>query len=232
MNKLTKKQKKIYKIFDVTKIYAITEASKIVKEISSYTCFNSSIDIAIRLGIDPRKTNQMIRGIVKLPHGTGKYFRVLALVDDSKYLEAKEAGADFIGSEEYLTKINDGWMEIDVIITTPMMMPKLGRLGKILGPKGLMPNPKSGTVTTEIGKAIKEVKLGRIDFKADRYGIVHATIGKSLFDDFQLIENSLELVKTLNHIKPSSAKGIYIKSIVLSGTMSPGVRVDLNSISY
>lgn len=230
MKKLTKKQKKIYKIFDRTRTYSLTEASKIVKDISSYTCFNSSIDISIRLGVDPKKTNQMIRGVVKLPYGTGKYFRILALVDNDKQLEAKEAGADFIGYEEYISKINEGWTEIDVIITTPMMMPKLGRLGKILGPKGLMPNPKSGTVTTEIGKAIKEIKLGKIDFRVDRYGIVHVTIGKSSFEDFKLKENSISLINTLYHIKPSSTKGIYIKSIFLSGTMSPGVKVDINNI--
>lgn len=231
MKKLTKTQKKIYKIFDGTKVYSLTEASKIVKEISSYTCFNSSIDIAISLGVDPRKANQIVRGVVKLPHGTGKYFRVLALVDDSKQLEAKKAGADFIGSEEYLTKINKGWTEIDVIITTPLMMSKLGRLGKILGPKGLMPNPKSGTVTTEIGKAIKEVRLGKIEFKIDKYGIVHVSIGKASFKALQLKENSISLINTLYHIKPPSAKGIYIKSVFLSGTMSPGVKVDINNIS-
>lgn len=230
MKKLTKKQKNINKIFDYTKTYSLTEASKIVKEISSYTCFNSSIDIAIRILIETRKANQMIRGVAKLPHGTGKYFRVLALVDEDKQLEAKEAGADFIGSDEYIIKMNKGWTEIDVIITTPLLMPKLGRLGKILGPKGLMPNPKSGTVTTEIGKAVKEVKLGKIDFRVDRYGIVHTTIGKASFEAVQLKENSIELVNTLHHIKPSSSKGLYIKSVFLSGTMSPGVRVDLNSI--
>lgn len=232
MKKLTKTQKKIYKIFDGTKKYSLTEASNIVKEISSYTCFNSSIDLAICLGIDPKKSNQTLRGIVKLPHGNGKYFRVLALVETDKQLEAKEAGADFIGYEEYLTKINEGWTEIDVIITTPMIMPKLGRLGKILGPKKLMPNPKSGTITTEIGKAIKEVKSGRIDFRVDRYGIVHAPIGKASFDAFKIKENSIEFVNTLHHIKPTSTKGNYIKSIFLSGTMTPGVRVDVNSISY
>ncbi|AGC66809.1 50S ribosomal protein L1 [Candidatus Uzinura diaspidicola str. ASNER] len=232
MKKLTKTQKKIYKIFDGNKIYSLTEATKIVKEISSYTYFNSSIDIAIRLGVDQRKANQIIRGIVKLPFGSGKDFRVLALVESDKQLEAKEAGADFIGYEEFLTKINEGWTEIDIIITTPTMMPKLGRLGKILGPKKLMPNPKSGTVTIEIGKAIKEVKLGKIDFRADRNGIVHSTIGKASFKAFQIKENSIELVNTLHHIKPSSIKGIYIKSIFLSGTMTPGVRVDVNSISY
>jgi large subunit ribosomal protein L1 len=231
MKKLTKIQKKINKIFDGTKKYSLTEASKIVKEISSYTCFNSSIDISIRLGVDPRKANQMIRGVVKLPYGTGKYFRVLALVDQDKKLEAKEAGADFIGLEEFITKINEGWTEIDVIITTPMMMPKLGRLGKILGPKGLMPNPKSGTVTTEIGKAIKEIKLGKRDFRVDKYGIIHVTIGKASFEAFQLKENSISLINTLYHLKPSSSKGTYINSIFLSGTMSPGVRVDINNIN-
>lgn len=232
MKKLTKTQKKIYKIFDGTKKYSLTEASNIVKEISSYTCFNSSIDLAICLGIDPKKSNQTLRGIVKLPYGNGKYFRVLALVEKDKQLEAKEAGADFIGEDEYLTKINEGWTEIDVIITTPMMMPKLGRLGKILGPKKLMPNPKSGTITTEIGKAIKEVKSGKIDFRVDRYGIVHAPIGKASFEAFQIKENSIEFVNTLHHIKPTSTKGSFIKSIFLSGTMTPGVIVDVNSISF
>lgn len=232
MKKLTKTQKKIYKIFDGTKKYSLTEASNIVKEISSYTCFNSSIDLAICLGIDPKKSNQTLRGIVKLPYGNGKSFRVLALVEKDKQLEAKEAGADFIGYEEYLTKINEGWTEIDVIITTPMIMPKLGRLGKILGPKKLMPNPKSGTITTEIGKAIKEVKSGKIDFRVDRFGIVHAPIGKSSFEPFQIKENSIEFVNTLHHIKPTSTKGSYMKSIFLSGTMTPGIKVDINSISY
>ncbi len=232
MKKLTKTQKKIYQIFAGTKSYPLAEASKIVKEISSYTSFNSSIEIAIRLGVDPRKANQMIRGIVKLPYGSGKHFRVLALVENNKQLEAKEAGADFIGYEEYITKISEGWSEIDIIITTPLIMPKLGRLGKILGPKKLMPSPKAGTVTMEIGRAIKEVKLGKIDFRVDRYGIVHAPIGKSSFEEFQIKENSIELVNKLHHIKPSSTKGIYIKSIFLSGTMTPGVRVDVNSISY
>lgn len=229
---MTKIQKKIDKIFDYTKAYSLTEASKIVKEISSYTCFNSSIDIAIRLIIDTRKANKIIRGVVKLPYGSGKYFRVLALVDRDKQLEAKEAGADFIGSDEYIIKMNKGWTEIDVIITTPLLISKLGRLGKILGPKGLMPSPKSGTVTTEIGKAVKEVKLGKKDFRVDRYGIVHSTIGKAYFEPFQLKENSIELVNTLHHINPSYSKSGYIKSVFLSGTMSPGVRVSINSIEH
>lgn len=232
MKKLTKTQKKIYRIFDGTKKYSLTEASKIVKEISSFTCFNSSIEITIRLGLDPRKANQKIRGIVKLPFGSGKSFRVLALVETDKQFEAKEAGADFIGYEEYLSKINEGWTEIDVIITTPTIMPKLGRLGKILGPKKLMPNPHLGTVTTEIRKAIKEVKLGRgkIEFRADSFGIVHASIGKASFEAFKIKENSIELINTLHQIKPPSTKGLFFKSIFLSGTMTPGVRVDVNNI--
>lgn len=230
MKKLTKKQKNLYKIFDYKRIYSLTEASKIVKEISSYTCFNSSIDIALRLSVEQKKANNQMRGVVKLPHGTGKEVRVLALVETDKQLEAKEAGADFIGLDEYLIKINEGWTEIDVIITSPSLMPKLVKLGKILGPKGIMPNPKSGTVTTEIGKAVKEVKLGKIDFRTDRYGIVHTTIGKALFEAFQLKENSIELVKTLHHLKPPSTKEIYIKSVFLSGSMTPSVKVDINSI--
>lgn len=231
MKKLTKTQKNIDKIYDYNNRYSITEASKIVKEISSYTSFNSSIDIAIRLLIDTRKANQVLRGTVKLPHGTGKYFRVLALVDKDKQLEAKEAGADFIGSDEYIIKINKGWTEIDSIITTPMLMPKLGRLGKILGPLGLMPNPKNGTVTTEIGKAVKEFKLGKIDFRVDRSCIVHTKIGKASFEAFQIKENSIELVNTLHQIKPSHSKVLYIKSVFLSGTMSPGVRVNTNTLT-
>lgn len=230
MKKLTKIKKKINKIFDLNKKYSLNDASKIVKEISCYTCFNSSVDISIRLGIDTRKTNQMIRGVVKLPHGTGKYIRVLALVETDKQLEAKESGADFIGFNEYFEKIKEGWTEIDVIITTPTIMPKLGSLGKILGPKRLMPNPKSGTVTTEIGKTIKEIKLGKIDFRVDKYGIVHLSIGKTTFESFQIKENCIELVNTLHHIRPSSVKGIYINSIFLSGTMSPGVKVDINTL--
>lgn len=230
MKKYTKTQKNIDKIFYSNNRYSLTEASKIVKVISSFTSFNSSIDIAIRLLIDTRKANQIIRGTVKFPHGPGKYFRVLALVDSDKQLEAKEAGADFIGSDEYLIKINKGWTEIDIIITTPMLMPKLGRLGKILGPKGLMPNPKNGTVTTEIGKAVKEFKLGKIDFRVDRSGIVHTPIGKASFETLQLKENSIELVNTLDHIETSHSKVLYIKSVFLSGSMSPGVRVNINSM--
>lgn len=230
MAKPTKKQKETYQKYDRTKNYNLSEGSKIVKEISATTRFDSSIDIAVRLGVDPRKANQMVRGVVKLPHGTGKNVRVLALVGSDKQAEAEEAGADYIGSDEYLEKINQGWTDADVIITTPMMMPKLGRLGKILGPRGLMPNPKSGTVTMEIGKAIQEVKSGKIDFKVDRYGIVHASVGRASFSSEKLADNSLELIQTLNRLKPSSAKGTYIKSISLSGTMSPGVCIDVKSL--
>lgn len=230
MAKPSKKQKEIYQKYDRTKSYTLDQASKLVKEISAYSRFDASIDIAVRLGVDPRKANQMVRGVVKLPHGTGKDIRVLALVSPDKEAEAKEAGADYIGSDEYLAKITGGWTDVDVIITTPMMMPKLGRLGKILGPRGLMPNPKSGTVTMEIGKAVQEVKSGKIDFKVDRYGIVHASVGKASFASEKLADNSLELIQALNRLKPSAAKGTYMKSISLSGTMSPGVQIDVKSI--
>ena len=230
MAKFSKKQKEIYQKYDRAKLYTLGQASRLVKEISVYSRFDASIDISVRLGIDPRKANQMVRGVVKLPHGIGRDVRVLALVSPDKEIEAKEAGADYVGSDEYLTKISKGWTGVDVIITIPMMMPKLGRLGKILGPRGLMPNPKIGTVTMEIGKAIREVKSGKIDFKVDRYGIVHVSVGKASFTPEKLSDNSLELIQVLNRLKPSSAKGIYMKSISLSGTMSPGVKVDIKSI--
>ncbi|WP_103327311.1 50S ribosomal protein L1 [Bacteroidetes bacterium endosymbiont of Geopemphigus sp.] len=230
MAKSSKKQKEIFQKYDRTKSYTLDRASKLVKEISAHSHFDVSIDIAVRLGVDPRKANQMVRGVVKLPHGTGKDIRVLALVGPDKEAEAKEADADYIGSDEYLAKISEGWTDVDVIITTPMMMSKLGRLGKILGPRGLMPNPKSGTVTMEIGKAVQEVKSGKIDFKVDRYGIVHASVGKASFAPEKLADNSLELIQTLNRLKPSAAKGTYMKSISLSGTMSPGVQVDIKSV--
>ncbi|WP_342226895.1 50S ribosomal protein L1 [Candidatus Walczuchella endosymbiont of Icerya purchasi] len=230
MRKLTKKIKQIYNKYDRNKAYTLSEAAKIVKEISSYSRFDSSIDIAVRLGIDTRKSNQMVRGVVKLPHSTGKNICILALVGPDKEVEAKEAGADYVGSDEYLEKINHGWTEIDVIITTPMMMPKLGRLGKILGPRGLMPNPKTGTISTEIGKSIKEVKYGKIDFKVDRFGIVHASVGRASFLPEKVVDNSLELIKMINRLKPSSTRGTYLKSIFLSGTMSTGIQVDVKSI--
>ncbi|YBU88067.1 MAG: 50S ribosomal protein L1 [Candidatus Walczuchella monophlebidarum] len=230
MRKLTKNIKKIYNKYDRNKAYPLYEAAKIVKEISSYSRFDSSIDIAVRLGIDTRKSNQMVRGVVKLPHSTGKNICILALVGHDKEVEAKEAGADYVGSDEYIEKINHGWTEIDVIITTPMMMPKLGRLGKILGPRGLMPNPKTGTISTEIGKSIKEVKSGKIDFKVDRFGIVHASVGRASFLPEKVVDNSLELIKMINRLKPSSTRGTYLKSIFLSGTMSTGIQVDVKSI--
>ncbi|AID37441.1 50S ribosomal protein L1 [Candidatus Walczuchella monophlebidarum] len=230
MRKLTKNRKQISQKYDRNKAYPLSEAAKIVKEISSYSRFDSSIDIAVRLGIDPRKSNQMVRGVVKLPHSTGKNICILALVGPDKEVEAKEAGADYVGSDEYIEKINHGWTEIDVIITTPMMMPKLGRLGKILGPRGLMPNPKTGTISTEIGKSIKEVKSGKIDFKVDRFGIVHATVGRASFLPEKVVDNSLELIKIINRLKPSSSSGTYLKSIFLSGTMSPGIQIDVKSI--
>lgn len=230
MRKLTKNRKQISQKYDRNKAYSLDEAAKIVKEISSYSRFDSSIDIAVRLGIDPRKSNQMVRGVVKLPHSTGKNICILALVGPDKEVEAKEAGADYVGSDEYIEKINHGWTEIDVIITTPMMMPKLGRLGKILGPRGLMPNPKTGTISTEIGKSIKEVKSGKIDFKVDRFGIVHASVGRASFLPEKVVDNSLELIKIINRLKPTSSRGTYLKSIFLSGTMSPGIQIDVKSI--
>ncbi|YBU89082.1 MAG: 50S ribosomal protein L1 [Candidatus Walczuchella monophlebidarum] len=230
MRKLTKNRKQISQKYDRNKAYSLDEAAKIVKEISSYSRFDSSIDIAVRLGIDPRKSNQMVRGVVKFPHSTGKNICILALVGPDKEVEAKEAGADYVGSDEYIEKINHGWTEIDVIITTPMMMPKLGRLGKILGPRGLMPNPKTGTISTEIGKSIKEVKSGKIDFKVDRFGIVHASVGRASFLPEKVVDNSLELIKIINRLKPTSSRGTYLKSIFLSGTMSPGIQIDVKSI--
>ena len=205
------------------------EACALVKETST-TKFDASVDIAVRLGVDPRKANQMVRGVVSLPNGTGKSVRVLALVTPDKEAEATEAGADYVGLDEYLDKIKGGWADVDVIITVPAVMGKLGPLGRILGPRGLMPNPKSGTVTMEVGKAVKEVKAGKIDFKVDRYGIVHAAIGKVSFDAPKIAENALELLHTLNKMKPASAKGVYMKSVTLSSTMGPGVPVDPKTV--
>jgi large subunit ribosomal protein L1 len=207
------------------KFYNLEEASTLVKEVST-TKFDGSVDLAVRLGVDPRKANQMVRGTVSLPHGTGKTIRVLALVTPDKEAEAKEAGADFVGMDEYLDKIKNGWTDVDVIITVPAAMGKLGPLGRVLGPRGLMPNPKTGTVTMEVGKAVREVKAGKIDFKVDRYGIVHAGIGKVSFSAENLRDNADEVLKTLVRIKPSAAKGAYIKSITLSPTMGPGVPVE------
>lgn len=228
MAKLTKKQKQAYAKIEAGKIYKIKEAAQLVKEIT-FTKFDSSVDLDVRLGVDPRKANQMVRGVVSLPHGTGKQTRVLVMCTPDKEEEAKAAGADFVGLEEYIEKIKGGWTDVDVIITMPQIMGKLGALGRILGPRGLMPNPKSGTVTVDIGAAVKEVKAGKIDFKVDRYGIVHASIGKVSFDADKISDNAKELFDTLIKLKPSSAKGTYVRSVYLSSTMSPGIQIDIRS---
>jgi len=230
MMKLTKKRKEALSNYDPEKFYDLTEASKVVKTISNAN-FDESVDIAIRLGVDPRKSNQMVRGTVSLPHGTGKDVKVLVLCPADLEAEAQEAGADFVGLDEYIDKIKQGWTDIDVIITTPSVMGKVGALGRILGPRGLMPNPKTGTVTMEVGKAVKDVKAGKIDFKVDKFGIVHATVGKSSFDEAQIKDNARELIQTIIILKPAAAKGIYIKSINLSTTMSPGIKVETKSAS-
>ncbi len=225
MGKVTKKRKEALSKIDRTKLYSIQDASALVKEIAS-SKFDESIDLAIRLGVDPRKANQMVRGVVTLPHGTGKDVRVLALVTPDKEAEAQEAGADFVGLDEYLQKIKDGWTDVDVIITMPSVMGKLGPLGRVLGPRGLMPNPKTGTVTMDVAKAVREVKAGKIDFKVDKTGIVHAPIGKVSFDADKISGNANELLQTIIKLKPSSAKGAYIKSIAMSSTMSPSILID------
>lgn len=230
MAKLTKKQKEAAGKVIATKAYSLNDAASLVKEVS-YTKFDASVDLAVRLGVDPRKANQMVRGVVSLPHGTGKDVRVLALVTPDKEQEAKDAGADFVGLDEYLDKIKNGWTDVDVIITMPSVMGKIGPLGRILGPRGLMPNPKTGTVTMDVAKAVGEVKAGKIDFKVDRYGIIHAGIGKVSFDSDKIKENAEELIRTLIKMKPVAAKGTYIKSIYLSSTMSPGIQVDSKSVS-
>lgn len=230
MAKISKKRKEAFAKFDKSKVYALPEAVQMVKELT-YTKFDASFDIDVRLGVDPRKANQMVRGIVTLPHGTGKVVRVLALCTPDKEEEAKAAGADYVGLDEYVDKIKQGWTDVDVIITMPSVMPKIGALGRILGPRGLMPNPKSGTVTMEIGKAVTEVKAGKIDFKVDKYGIIHSSIGKNRFTAEQIIDNVREMMGTIIKLKPTSAKGTYIKSIYLSTTMSPGVQVDPKSVT-
>ncbi|MGA1363709.1 MAG: 50S ribosomal protein L1 [Schleiferiaceae bacterium] len=229
MATMTKKMKAATAKIQPGKLYNLEEASALVKEVST-TKFDGSVDLAVRLGVDPRKANQMVRGTVSLPHGTGKTIKVLALVTPDKEAEAKEAGADFVGMDEYLDKIKNGWTDVDVIITVPAAMGKLGPLGRVLGPRGLMPNPKTGTVTMEVGKAVREVKAGKIDFKVDRYGIVHAGIGKVSFSAENLRDNADEVIKTLVRMKPSAAKGTYIKSIYLSSTMSPGICIEPKSI--
>lgn len=226
--RVSKKRKEALSKYDTTKSYSLEEASGIVKEISN-TKFDSTIDLAVRLGVDPRKANQMVRGSVSLPHGTGKDVRVLVLCNPDKEAEATEAGADYVGLDEYIEKIKNGWTDVDVIITTPNVMGKVGALGRILGPRGLMPNPKTGTVTMDVAKAVTDVKAGKIDFKVDKYGIVHATVGKSSFDAAKIKENAHEVIQTLIKLKPSAAKGTYIKSISISGTMSPSVNVETKS---
>ncbi len=229
MTKLTKNRKAALEKVDTVKAYKLSEAVELVKKITT-TNFDASVDIDVRLGVDPRKPNQMVRGVVTLPHGTGKTVRVLVLCTPDKEEEAKSAGADYVGLEEYIEKIKGGWTDVDVIITMPPVMPKIGQLGRILGPRGLMPNPKSGTVTMDIGKAVGDIKAGKIDFKVDKYGIIHTSIGKVSFEPAKLVENAKEFVQTVNKLKPAAAKGTYIKSIHLSSTMSPGVRVDPKSI--
>lgn len=230
MAKLTKKQKEALSKVEKGRVYNLEEGSALVKEVNTAK-FDASVDIAVRLGVDPRKANQMVRGVVSLPHGTGKDVKVLALVTPDKEAEAKEAGADYVGLDEYLDKIKNGWTDVDVIVTMPAVMGKLGPLGRVLGPRGLMPNPKSGTVTMEIGKAVSEVKSGKIDFKVDKYGIVHAAIGKVSFDAAKIKENATELLHTLQKLKPTAAKGVYVKSIYLSSTMSPGIAIDAKSVN-
>jgi len=230
MAKLTKKQKESQSKFDKAKSDGLNEAVEVVKGIT-YTSFDASVDLDVRLGVDPRKANQMVRGIVTLPHGTGKTIRVLALVTPDKEEEAIAAGADFVGLEDYIDKIKQGWTDIDVVITMPQVMPKIGPLGKILGPRGLMPNPKTGTVTIDVAKAIKEVKAGKIDFKVDKYGIIHASIGKVSFENAQLVDNARELLQTIIKLKPTAAKGTYMKSVYISSTMSPGIQIEPKSLT-
>ncbi|MFN5182411.1 MAG: 50S ribosomal protein L1 [Bacteroidota bacterium] len=225
MARISKKRKAAISAYDQNKTYTLSEASKIVKDIS-FTKFDSSVDIAVRLGVDPKKANQMVRGVVTLPHGTGKSVRVLALVPAEKEAEAKAAGADFVGMDEFIEKIKGGWTDIDVIITVPQVMGKIGALGRVLGPRGLMPNPKTGTVTMEVGKAVSDAKGGKIDFKVDKAGIIHASVGKVSFDANKIAENANELMQTIVKLKPSSAKGTYVKSVTISSTMSPGITVD------
>lgn len=230
MAKLTKKRKEALAKFDKDGTYTLSDAIKIVKQISN-TKFDSSVDIDVRLGVDPRKANQMVRGTVMLPHGTGKTVRVLVLCTPDKEEEAQAAGADFYGLDDYIKKIKEGWTDVDVVITMPSIMPKVGALGKILGPRGLMPNPKTGTVTMDVGKAVTEAKAGKIDFKVDKFGIVHAAIGKTSFEEAKLLDNARELLITITKLKPTAAKGTYMKSLFMSSTMSPGIRVDQKSIT-
>ena len=229
MTKLTKNQKLVLAKVEPGKAYKLNEAAELLKEIT-FTKFDASVDVDVRLGVDPRKANQMVRGVVTLPHGTGKDVRVLVLCTPDKEAEATAAGADFVGLDDYIEKIKGGWTDVDVIITTPNVMAKVGALGRILGPRGLMPNPKTGTVTMEIGKAVQEVKSGKIDFKVDKFGIVHTSVGKVSFTPEQVVDNAKEFLSMINKLKPSAAKGTYVKSIYLSTTMSPGLQIDPKSV--
>lgn len=227
--KISKKRKAALALVDANRSYSLGEAASLVKQIT-YTKFDASVDIDVRLGVDPRKANEMVRGVVTLPHGTGKTVRVLVLCTPEKEQEAKDAGADFVGLDEYIDKIKGGWTDFDVVVTMPQIMGKIGQIGRILGPRGLMPNPKSGTVTAEIGKAVTEVKQGKIDFRVDKFGIVHVSIGRVSFTEEQLVENAREFIQTVVRLKPSSLKGTYMRSIFLSSTMSPGVCIDLQTV--
>ena len=229
MSKLTKNRKLVLSKIEPNKVYKLGEAAALLKEIT-FTKFDASVDLDVRLGVDPRKYNQMVRGVVTLPHGTGKSVRVLVLCTPDKEKEATEAGADYVGLDEYVEKIKGGWTDVDVIITTPNVMAKVGALGRILGPRGLMPNPKTGTVTMEVGKAVKEVKAGKIDFKVDKFGIVHSSVGKIAFSAEQIADNASEFMNTILKLKPTTAKGTYVKSIFLSTTMSPGLQIDPKSV--
>ena len=230
MAKVSKQKKEALAKFDKSKSYSLIEAVNIVKQIT-YTKFDASVDLNIRLGVDPRKANQMVRGSVTLPHGTGKVVRVLVLCNPDKAQEALDAGADYVGLDEYIQKIKDGWTDIDVVITTPNIMPKVGALGRILGPRGLMPNPKTGTVTMEVGKAVQEVKAGKIDFKVDKYGIINAAVAKVSFTPEKIFDNAKELISTVIKLKPAAAKGTYVKSVYISSNMRPGVQIDIKSVA-
>ncbi|HEU5290246.1 MAG TPA: 50S ribosomal protein L1 [Cyclobacteriaceae bacterium] len=230
MAKISKNRKAVASKFNLEKTYSLEDASNMLKDIT-FTKFDASVDLNIRLGVDPKKSDQMVRGVVALPHGLGKQVRVLVLCTPDKVQDAKDAGAEHVGLDEYITKIEGGWTDIDVIICTPTVMAKVGRLGKVLGPRGLMPNPKSGTVTLEVGKAVKEVKAGKIDFKIDKAGIIHVSIGKASFSPDKIRDNAAEMINTIAKLKPASAKGTYFKSIAISTTMSPGIRIDASSIT-
>jgi large subunit ribosomal protein L1 len=230
MAKLTKKQKDALTKFDVNNSYTLSDASSLIKDIT-YTKFDASVDLDVRLGVDPKKADQMVRGVVTLPHGTGKDVRVLVLCTPDKVQDAKDAGADHVGLDDYIQKIEGGWLDIDVIITMPTVMAKVGKLGKILGPRSLMPNPKAGTVTLDVAKAVKDVKAGKIDFKVDKFGIVHTSVGKVSFSPEMILENANEVLQVLSKLKPASAKGTYVRSITLSSTMSPGITIDKSSVA-